>query len=169
MTVLREGQETAEETNARAAASPTLANAVTMALFASPGAVPDVTMLAEAFRAAADRVRAGDLSDVTAMLLSKAMTGNAISADMYRRARLNTNNLDAFETFMRLGLKADAQSRAACVELAEIVNPRPVFINPRQVNHTNGPQQINNATGPQQVNNGDPQPASLPDRSDEQA
>ncbi len=38
--------------------------------------------------------------------------------------------------------------------LAEIKNPRPVYINPRQVNHTTGNQQVNNANGPQQVNNG---------------
>jgi hypothetical protein len=38
--------------------------------------------------------------------------------------------------------------------LAEIMNPRPVFINPKQVNHSSGPQQVNNSGGPQQVNNG---------------
>jgi hypothetical protein len=40
--------------------------------------------------------------------------------------------------------------------LAEIVNPRPIYINPKQVNHSTGSQQVNNAEGPQQVNNGPP-------------
>jgi hypothetical protein len=138
-------------------------------MFASPDSIPDLTLLAEMVRAATEKAAAGDLSEVKAMLVAQAMACNAVFADQMRRAAMNANsNPEASETYLRTGFKAQAQSRATTETLAEIVNPRPIFINPRQVNHANGPQQINNAGGPQQVNNGDAQPVSLPDRSDEQ-
>lgn len=55
--------------------------------------------------------------------------------------------LDAAETYMHLGLKAQSQCRATLETLAKIKNPAPVtFV--RQANVAHGPQQVNNAPQP---------------------
>jgi hypothetical protein len=51
--------------------------------------------------------------------------------------------LPQFETFMRLGLKAQSQCRATIETLANIKNPPVVYA--RQANIAHGPQQVNNA------------------------
>jgi hypothetical protein len=80
---------------------------------------------------------------------------DAIFNEMARRAALNMGqHLGPTETYMRLALKAQSQSRATLETLAEIKNPRPVYINPQQVNHTNGPQQVNNGTPSRPLENG---------------
>jgi len=95
------------------------------------------------------------------MLYSQATALQSIFTEMARRCALNMGQYtQAAETYMRLAFRAQAQCRSTIETLAEIKNPRPIFINPKQVNHSTGSQQVNNAEGPQQVNNG--QSAALP-------
>ncbi len=84
------------------------------------------------------------------MLIAKAHSLDAIFNALLRRASANAESgyTQAAETYMRLGLKAQAQCRATIEALVNMKNPRPVAY----------VQQTNIAQGPQQVNNG-PQPA----------
>jgi hypothetical protein len=95
------------------------------------------------------RVQAGDLRDVEEMLICHTASLDAIFTELSRRALTNISaNVDVAETYMRLALKAQAQCRATHQTIAEMKNPRPVYV-----------QQLNQAVGPQQVNNGKPPPA----------
>jgi hypothetical protein len=108
-----------------------------------------------------ERVLAGNLKELEWMLMGQATALQAMFMEMSRRAALNMGTyLGPMETYMRLALKAQAQCRHTVETLAEIKNPRPIYINPKQVNHSTGPQQVNNAGGLQQVNNGSSEPAT---------
>jgi hypothetical protein len=119
-----------------------------------PEAPTDVTACIEMTAAICDRVKGGDLTDLEGMLAAQAITANAISVELFRRA-WSTNVMDHFETYVRLGLRAQNQTRAACETLAAMKMPS---VYARQVNLSSGHQQINN-NGP--VVNGDPARAHL--------
>jgi hypothetical protein len=91
------------------------------------------------------KVQTGDLSEIEETLIAQTVTLNAIFNTMARRAALNMGaHLQATETYMRMALKAQAQSRATMETLAEIKYPKSdTFV-----------KQQNNAYQ-QQVNNGD--------------
>jgi hypothetical protein len=99
----------------------------------------------------AQTVSAGDLSRPEAMLMSQATTLNALSHSLIGWALNHVKeggNAAYFEMCMRLGLKAQSQSRATIETLAEIKNPRQVaFV--KQANIAGGNQQAHN--GPQPV------------------
>jgi hypothetical protein len=58
-----------------------------------------------------------------------------------------TGNLDASETYMRLALRAQSQSRSTLETLSVVKNP-PAIAFVKQANIANGPQQVNNGHGP---------------------
>jgi hypothetical protein len=93
-------------------------------------------------------VQAGNLAELEATLTAQAVALNAIFSEMARRASANMGEyLNATETYLRPGLKAQAQCRATLQTLAEIKNPHPVaFV--KQANIANGPQQVNKGTSP---------------------
>lgn len=71
---------------------------------------------------ACKRVRAGDLTYQRDALTVQAMTLDTIFTEMARRAALNmTSNLDATDRYMRMALKAQAQSRATVESLDRLV------------------------------------------------
>jgi hypothetical protein len=127
--------------------SPIHANASTARVF-SRGTFGDsgITEMSEVLRDKAAKVKRGDLSDMEAMLVAQATALDSIFTELVRRAALNMGEyIDATDTYMRLGLKAQSQCRATVEALAEIKNPRPVaFV--KQANIANGPQQVNNGT-----------------------
>jgi hypothetical protein len=99
--------------------------------------------------AKAQAIHGGDLREAETALISQATVLQALFLEMTRRAGLNMGvSLDATETYMRLALKAQNQSRMTLETLAAIKNPPVVYA--RQANFANGPQQVN------QVNNGVP-------------
>lgn len=70
-------------------------------------------------------VRAGELDSVNNMLAAQAFSLDALYAEMMRRAVLNLGQYpDAVERYMRLALKAQAQSRATLEALAKLHQPR---------------------------------------------
>jgi hypothetical protein len=104
-----------------------------------------LTDLVESLRDQGEAVNRGDLAAAERMLSAQAVALNAVFAELARRASLNMGeHLGATETYMRLALKAQSQSRATVETLAAIKNPPVVFA--RQANINNG--------GQQQVNNG---------------
>lgn len=151
--------ETEEEFWARAALNSALSNGAVALKFTAPserkfGLIESIEAMVQKIEA----LNKGDTGEIKHMLLTQAVALQSIFGDLAGRAAANLQGggeyLPAGETYMRLALRAQSQSKAALEALAEIVNPRPVYINPGQVNHSAGSQQVNNAAGPQQVNNG---------------
>ena len=79
-----------------------------------------------------------------AMLVAQAHTLDAIFNNMTQRAVLNAGQyIDACDTYLKLGLRAQSQCRATLETLSEIKNPKSVaFV--RQANIVGGHQQVNN-------------------------
>lgn len=94
-------------------------------------------------RALQDAVNAGDLKSAEAMLIAQAFSLQALSVRLIERATAQ-DWLPQFETMMRLGLKAQAQSRLAIEALATLKHGPAVVARNAQVNVANGPQQVNN-------------------------
>lgn len=99
---------------------------------------------------------AGDLHAAKAMLMSQAVTLDAIFNDMARRAagliQVEQDGRWSFapatmDAVTRIAFKAQSQCRTTLQTLGELVNPRSVaFI--KQANMANGPQQVNNGQEP---------------------
>jgi hypothetical protein len=104
----------------------------------------DLTESAGVMREKASAVQAGNLAGLEETLTAQAVALDAIFNEMARRAALNMGEyINAAETYLRLGLKAQAQCRATLQTLFEMKNPQPVaFV--KRANITNGPQQVNN-------------------------
>ena len=94
----------------------------------------------KAVKKAGAEVVAGDLSRVEKMLTNQAIVLDNIFNNLAQRAS-QQESLKGIEVFLRLAMKAQAQSRATAEALAEIKNPAPYI---RQANIAQGHQQINN-------------------------
>ena len=119
-------------------------NALTAVRYVNPeyGAV-SLTDMVDSLRDDGAAVNCGDLSNAERVLNAQALTLNAMFSELARRAAINMGtHLGASETYMRLALKAQSQSRATFETLAAIKNPPVVFA--KQMNVANGPQQVNN-------------------------
>ena len=106
-----------------------------------------LTDMVASLREHGEAVNRGDLQAAERMLNAQAVALNVIFCELARRAALNMGtHLPATETYLRLALKAQSQSRATVETLAAIKNPPVVFA--RQMNVAHGPQQVNNGTAP---------------------
>ena len=83
-----------------------------------------------------------DLRRPEAMLLSQAQALQAIFTGLAHKAIQRGEPIKCMETYLRLALRAQNQSRMTLETLATIKNP-PVVI-ARQANVSNGPMQVNN-------------------------
>jgi hypothetical protein len=89
------------------------------------------------------KVQAGDLSELEETLIAQTVTLNAIFNEMARLASSNMKtHLPATEIYMRMALKAQAQSRATMETLAEIKYPKSATFVKQQNNAYQ--QQVNN-------------------------
>ncbi|QIG46815.1 hypothetical protein G5V57_03055 [Nordella sp. HKS 07] len=70
-------------------------------------------------------VHNNDMRDVEAMLVTQAMTLNAMFADLSRRSaiNLNSNYLEAGERYLKMAMKAQSQCRMTLETLSAIKNP----------------------------------------------
>jgi hypothetical protein len=106
-----------------------------------------LTDMAASLREHGEAVNRGDLAAAERMLNAQSVALNTIFGEMARRAALNMGtHLGATESYLRLALKAQSQSRATIETLAAIKNPPMVFA--RQANIAHGPQQVNNGAEP---------------------
>jgi hypothetical protein len=136
--------ESSEAARARAALQPSTNAASALDKWAEALGPQDINEVRKELQQRAREVSSNDLTRLEAMLTAQAHTLDALFSNMTVRAHNTLKYPKAFELFMRLGLKAQAQCRATVETLAEMKNPKPVaFV-----------QQANIATGPQQVNNG---------------
>ena len=124
--------------------------AAVVAEYAKAFGEQDVQTLMEQLRTTFDQVNNGDLQHCEAMLVGQAHALQSIFMSLARRAA-NQEYLKQLETYLRLALKAQNQSRMTLETLAKIKNPPVIFA--KQAN-------INQGSGNQQVNNGTPAPAS---------
>lgn len=107
------------------------------------GEMLDTAGSLEDLRRLAAQVNAGDMTRPEAMLINQAVALETLSTRLIERGMAQTG-LAQFETFMRLGLKAQAQSRLAIEALTNLKQGPTVIA--RQANLSGG--------GPMQVNNG---------------
>ena len=94
----------------------------------------------------------GDLAHAERLLSAQMMALNTIFTGLAHRARTNSvaGYLGAAETYTKLALRAQSQSRQTALALFEMKNPRPVaFV--QQANFAAGHQQVNNITPPANV------------------
>lgn len=104
-----------------------------------------LTEAVRSLRETSSALRAGDLGAAEGLLVAQAVALNAMFAEMSRRAALNMGEyLPAMEAYMRLALRAQAQTRATVETLAAIKNPPVVFA--RQANISGGHQQVVNGS-----------------------
>lgn len=104
----------------------------------------DVPALMDQLRGQASAVNRGDLSQAEAMLMNQATALQSLFARLAERG-MSCDLAPAFESNMRMALRAQSQCRATLETLAAIKNPPVIYA--RQANVTTGPQQINNGTG----------------------
>jgi hypothetical protein len=86
---------------------------------------PGIGDYAEAIRARGDSATKGQLAFVSNSLAAQAVTLDTIFTEMARRMALNMGDyLGATETYARIALRAQAQSRATLETLAKLHQPR---------------------------------------------
>lgn len=84
------------------------------------------------------------MSRAEGMLTAQAHTLDAIFNNLATRA-INAEYLNNLDTYLKLALRAQSQSRATWETLLAIKNP-PVMGYVQQANIAHGPQQVNNGT-----------------------
>lgn len=137
-------KEKAEHT-AKVTLMPSANAAAVIVDFAKAFGEQDICELVEQLRTKSDQVKEGDLQCCEAMLVGQAHALQAIFVNLARRAA-NQEYVKNYETFLRLALKAQNQSRMTLETLAAIKNPPVVFARQANINHGGGNQQVNNGT-----------------------
>jgi hypothetical protein len=105
----------------------------------------DLTETISVMREKVSKVNTGDLSELEATLTAQSVALDAIFNELARRAALNMGEyINAAERYMRLALKAQAQTVRTIEVLAAMKNPPVVFA--KQANISHGNQQVNNGS-----------------------
>jgi len=132
-------------TIARAVIRPTVQAAVTLSEYNKGTAALDLNGLITSLTEQTDAAIGGDLKRGEAMLAAQAHTLDAIFNNLARRAALNMGEyMGACDTYLRLALRAQAQSRATWEVLATMQNPPMAnYVAQANVAHM---QQVNNAS-----------------------
>lgn len=113
----------------------------------------------EEMRSIQKAVNAGDLASAEAMLIAQAIALQSLSVNMIERATAQ-QWMPQFETYMRLGLKAQRQSCLAIEALGALKHGPAIMARNAQVNVAHGPQQVNNAPPAPALPTPDPAAAS---------
>lgn len=146
--VLEEGQDPVLEA-AKVKSGPYLSAASVITRYArgSFGDV-DINGAMASLKETSSNASAGEMADVEATLVSQAAALNVMFAELARKAHANieAGYLGAGETYLKLALRAQNQSRMTLETLANVKNPPVVFA--KQANITSGPQQVNNGLAP---------------------
>ena len=137
--------ETLAQTVGRIAPDPAInAGSLMQAYGSHLGDEVNLMSMIGAIQGTTQRVKAGDLADLEAMLVSQATALQTIFTNLARRAQVQTHQRN-LEAFLGLALKAQAQSRSTITALVDLKYPRQVaFV--KQANISNGPQQVNNGS-----------------------
>ena len=104
------------------------------------GSSTDPLAILKALRTQADDLQDGDMTQLEQMLLHQAVALQTMFMDLAVRAK-GQQDLPAIQSLTQLAIKAQSGSRATLQTLAELKNPRPVFVRQTNVAQT---QQVNN-------------------------
>lgn len=137
-------REMAEKTS-KMTLLPSINAAAIIETYATPMGEQDIGTLMNSLNESMEKVWDGDLKRCEAMLLGQAHALQAIFMNLSRRA-VKQEYLKNFDTFLRLGLKAQSQCRATLETLVTIKNPPVAIV--RQANIAHGAQQVNNGPSP---------------------
>ena len=167
--VCQEGEDF-EAAKIRLMLGPHLSNARAAVQFAGKqsGEFLPIAPFATALAKSAERVKAGNLEDVEAALVSQAFTLNFMFGELSCKAASNMGtNPETSERYMRMALKAQNQCRMTLETLSNIKNPPIIYA--RQANIANGPQQVNNGAMPPSPHTGESnnQPSRILERGNE--
>lgn len=138
--VTRRDDETDDQATARELLDPSARHSLTVLPYIGCAVgktfpLPNAAEFADAIKASADDAQKGELSFASRTLTAQALALDAIFGEFSRRAALNMNNhLEAAERYMRLALKAQANSRATMEALAKLHQPREQIVRHVQVN-----------------------------------
>lgn len=128
--------ETQGQSLARAALNPLLHSSLTVRDYSPFAEDDDINDLVDAFEDQVNKIADGNLRNLEEMLLAQAHTLHTISNHLFRRAVM-TEFSSCLEMFLKLGLKAQNQSKLTCEALANIKAPKSYLTN---IGHN---QQIN--------------------------
>lgn len=136
--------KTKERKLAEIAIDAPILNAYTALAFVKPlMGENDVTEFVNVMKDKVVKVNTNDLSDLEATLAAQVVTLDAMFNELARRAALNFGEyMNAAEKYMRLALKAQAQTARTVEVIAALKNPPVVFA--KQANISHGHQQVNN-------------------------
>jgi hypothetical protein len=117
--------DSVEEKGAAIAVDPSMKAALTAHLFTTNLGKIDPLALVDRVQALTSEASGGDMSHFESMLASQAIALDAIFHRLASQANQNIGHYaGATDTYLRLGLKAQAQSRSAIESLASIKAPR---------------------------------------------
>jgi len=129
-------------TIARAVLRPTVQAGITLKAYDNSFGDIDLNCLINALVEQSQASIDGDLNRAESMLTTQAHTLDAIFNNLAKRA-ITAEYMPNLETYLKLGLRAQSQSRATWEALSAIKNP-PVMGYVKQANIAHGPQQVNN-------------------------
>ena len=139
--------QTEAQAVAAAAASPSINAAIVMDAYQG-NIAGDVNLMAliESLQESTAKTKADDLSNLEAMLVGQATALQTIFTSLAKRAS-HQEYFTQYGLYMKLALKAQAQSRATISALVDLKYPKQAATFVNQANMTTGPQQVNNAYG----------------------
>ena len=145
ITVLQNKGESEGRAIARTAISPSLQSALAIRDYGKHVGDLELMSLVDELKDQIGRTIDGDLERAEAMLTTQAHTLDAIFSNLARRA-IHADYLSNFDTYLKLGLRAQSQCRATWETLATIKNPMGrAYVG--QANFAQN-QQINNESAP---------------------
>ncbi|MEO6093045.1 MAG: hypothetical protein ABIT04_08420 [Novosphingobium sp.] len=130
LAVCKTDDEDANVATARALLGPDFRHAIAASQVLKPflgkmDGAPGLGDYADAIQARGDQATKGELGFASRTLAAQAITLDTIFAEMARRMALNMGeHLAATETYARIAMKAQAQSRATLEALAKLHQPR---------------------------------------------
>lgn len=131
---------------ARMVLRPTVQAAITLKEYGKSCEGLDISALIDSLTEQTKAVTDGDLKRGETMLTAQAHTLDAIFNNLAQRA-INAKYMEHMDSYLKLALRAQSQSRATWETLATIKNP-PMMGYVKQANIAQGPQQVNNGTEP---------------------
>ena len=130
--------ETEEQAIARTMMQPALQAAATIQQYSNSPIDLDLAALIDCLEKQVDLVENGNVNRIEQMLFSQAHALDAIANNLFRRAKPQ-EYMNQFESFLKLGLKAQSQCRSTLEALVSM--RKPTHLNQTNIAHN---QQVNN-------------------------
>ena len=150
--------ETDAQSLARVVLSPSLLSALTIREYGKGFEGLELMSLVDELRSQIDQTIDGNLDRAEAMLTAQSHSLDAIFSNLARLA-INAEYLSNFDTYLKLGLRAQSQCRATWESLAAIKNPvGRAYVGQANFAHN---QQVNNGTEPSRARENENSPNKL--------